>query len=244
MFTAVAVSPSQVSPKPRATTTAALSTAATAVFVVSTACQSRPQACWSPRDCSSGYECLAHVCTLYGGDPVDPETQRRALAVNQVQVHPQRISELPLQVQLGGNSERAQVLYLRFDLQGFESRQLARAFVLLAPADLSPPPQRPVELRARPLLDHWSARDVQGGSLPRAALDTVQARVAGVSTARFDVTEWARDWLKRPDLNHGVIIDGLDDAYGYTAALDRSMSPRLDVYWRSLDSKRPSESPP
>ena len=146
MFTAVAVTPALVSPKPRATRPVALSTVATAVLVVSTACQPRPQACWSPRDCHAGFECLAHVCTLYGGEPVDPETQRRALTANQLQVHPKRQRELPSEVRLGGHSEGAQALYLRFDIQGFDAEQLSRAFVLLAPDELSPPPQMPVEL--------------------------------------------------------------------------------------------------
>ncbi len=232
MVRAVVVSPFSDYNPPRTTCSLALGLAASATLLASVACNPRPQACWAPRDCGTGYECLAHVCTPNGGEPVDAQTQRKTLAPTQLQPLGHQSRLLP-EVRLGGSRPGAQALYVRFELPELQSQQVARAFLLLAPDELAMPPQRPVELRARTLHDDWTPRDIQRGAVPSAARDSVRARVAGVSPARFDVTAWVRRWLKSPERNHGVVIDGLDDAYGYTVALDHTLSPRLDIYWRA-----------
>lgn len=200
---------------------------------------SRPAlSCTTPGVCGKGEECLANRCVPFGGEPVDPRTERRVaqpVAMAWVSSRGNRAgARLPGALVFGSRAEGAATLLLRFEpVWAGEEQRIDSAFLLLEPVSETPPSSAPIPLEIWRVEEAWNEAPPIWINQPRLGHPRTRA-IASTSPPeplRIDVTAQLKELARRPDYGLAVRSGGRA-AHGatYASGLTGGLGPRLEVY--------------
>lgn len=126
---------------------------------------------------------------------------------------------------------------MSFDPKLEAGDEVESAFLLLEPADGTPPAAAPVPIEVAEVLGRWSSETTSWGRQPRLgfAQSLAPARPRPGAPLRVEVTAVVRGWAGGPPgaRSLALLADGVD-AHGASIAtgLTRGVGPRLEVYLR------------